>query len=58
MTPFARLDHDTACIEAHYAELYEQERQAYEAAQDAWSAIRQTIDTDLERALIDTETEF
>lgn len=50
MNPFHALDYQTACIEE--ATPYEEERQAYEAARDTWGAIRQTIDTDLERALI------
>lgn len=55
MTPFARLDYDTACIEA--ATPYEEERERYETARDTWDTIRQAIDTDLERALIDTDTQ-
>jgi len=48
MDPFSKLAYDTACIEAHYSALYEQERRRYEEARDTW-------DTDLERALICTD---
>lgn len=57
MTPFTRLDYDTACIEA--ATAYEEERRRYEEALDTWDGIRQAIDTDLERALLtEYEGEF
>lgn len=50
--PFHPIDYDNACIEAHYSALYEAERRRHEEACEAWDGIRQDIDQDLERALI------
>lgn len=52
MTPFHALDYETACIEAEVAPLYEEELRRREEAHEAWGDIRQDIDQDLERALI------
>jgi len=52
MTPFDRIAYDTACIEEATAPLYEEELRRHDDAREVWGGIRQDINTDLERALI------
>lgn len=51
MNPYAAIEYETACIEAHYAPLIEAEERRIEEARETWGEIREAINEDLDRCL-------